>query len=104
MEAFTTVVAHPMIATALEPGSPWQNCFAESFNSRFRDEFLSLEEFDCLRTARELTSLQQTDYNHHRPHSALGDLTPIEFASQWPASVQSAALPSLQLGPCPAVV
>ncbi len=36
----------------IQPGSPWENGFAESFNSRFRDEFLSLEEFECLQTAK----------------------------------------------------
>jgi len=81
----------------IQPGSPWENGFAESFNSRFRDEFLSLEEFDSLQTAKALTSLHREEYNDHRPHSSLGYLPPNEFASQWPASVQSAALPSLQL-------
>ena len=80
----------------IAPGSPWQNGYAESFNSRFRDEFLSLEEFDSLRTAKRLTCRHREEYNRHRPHSSLDDLTPNEFASQWPASVAVAALPSLQ--------
>jgi putative transposase len=80
----------------IAPGSPWQNGYAESFNSRFRDEFLSLEEFGCLRTAKKLTSRHREEYNQHRPHSSLRDLTPNEFASQWPASASVAALPSLQ--------
>jgi putative transposase len=73
----------------IQPGSPWENGFAESFNSRFRDEFLSLEEFDSLQAAKALTSHRE-EYNDHRPHSSLGYLPPSEFASQWPASAQSA--------------
>jgi transposase InsO family protein len=80
----------------VEPGSPWENGYVESFNSRLRDEFLSLEEFENLRSARSLTASFRHDYNELRPHSSLGYMTPNDFASQWPASAQSAALPSLQ--------
>ena len=41
----------------IEPGSPWENGFSESFNSRFRDEFLALEEFEHLAAAKALTSI-----------------------------------------------
>ncbi len=77
----------------IEPGSPWENGYAESFNSRFRDEFLAVEEFETVVAARQLGAAWQEDYNHHRPHSSLGYLTPNEFASRCAAS---AALPSLQ--------
>lgn len=80
----------------VEPGSPWENGYVESFNSRLRDEFLSLEEFENLAAARSLTSRFHHDYNERRPHSSLGYMTPNDFATQWPASAQSAALPSLQ--------
>ena len=80
----------------VEPGSPWENGYVESFNSRLRDEFLSLEEFENLRSARSLTVRFRQDYNDRRPHSSLGYMTPSDFATQWPASAQSAALPSLQ--------
>ena len=66
----------------IEPGSPWENGYAESFHSRFRDEFLSVEEFDSLREATHLTKAWQHDYNHVRPHSSLGYLTPDQFAQQ----------------------
>lgn len=75
----------------IEPGSPWENAFAESFNSRFRDEFLALEIFDNLTAAKRLTSSYQTNYNEHRPHSALDYQTPTEFARQ--RSVSVATLP-----------
>jgi len=52
-------------ALYIEPGSPWKNGYAESFNSRFRDEFLALEEFESLATARQLTMAWKDDYNHY---------------------------------------
>ena len=80
----------------VEPGSPWENGYVESFNSRLRDEFLSLEDFENLPAARSLTAGFLHNYNRRRPHSSLGYMTPSEFATQWPVSAQSAALPSLQ--------
>lgn len=65
----------------IEPGSPWQNGYAESFHSRFKDELIDGEIFDRLLEARVLTQDWKHDYNHHRPHSALGYLTPAEFAA-----------------------
>jgi len=65
----------------VEPGSPWENGYAESFHSRVRDEFLALEIFDNLRAARELTAAWREDYNHRRPHGSLGYQTPAEFAA-----------------------
>ena len=74
----------------IEPGSPWENAYSESFFSRFRDEFLALEIFDNLAAAKQLTSAYQTNYNDHRPHSALDYQTPAEFARQCSASVACA--------------
>ena len=65
----------------IEPGSPWQNCYSESFNARFRDEFLKVESFASLLEAKVLGGEHRDKYNHRRPHSSLGDLTPIEFAA-----------------------
>jgi len=83
-------------ALYIEPGSPWENGYAESSHSRFRDEFLALEEFENLPAARGLTGQWKEDYNDHRPHSSLGYLTPAEFASQCAASASVATLPALQ--------
>lgn len=69
-------------ALYIEPGSPWQNGYVESFNSRFRDEFLDREVFGNLREARVLLDGYRTFYNHERPHSALNYLTPNEFAAR----------------------
>lgn len=69
-------------ALYIEPGSPWENGYAESFHSRFRDEFLTLEEFENLSAARRLTSAWRSEYNEQRPHSSLGYQTPAEFAAR----------------------
>jgi putative transposase len=74
-------------ATAyIEPGSPWQNPYVESFHSRVRDELLDVEEFSCLTEARVVIGDWQEDYNHRRPHSSLGMRAPAVFAAQWTAS------------------
>ena len=76
----------------IEPGSPWQNCYIESFNSRFRDEFLNVELFGTLLEAKVLGREFREDYNHERTHSSLGYLPPAEYA----ASCQEAAIATLK--------
>ena len=66
----------------IQPGKPVQNAFIESFNSRLRDECLNEHVFVSLNEAREIIAVWRHDYNHVRPHSSLGALTPIEFAQQ----------------------
>ena len=56
----------------IEPGSPWENGYCESFNARFRDEFLNGEIFYSLREAQILIERWRQHYNTKRPHSALG--------------------------------
>ena len=65
----------------IEPGSPWQNGYVESFNSRFRDEFLNMEIFYSIKEARMLAAKWKEDYNERRPHSALNYMTPSQFAA-----------------------
>lgn len=60
----------------IQPGKPQQNAFIESFNGRLRDELLNEEVFDTLADAREALARWRHDYNHVRPHSSLGGLTP----------------------------
>jgi putative transposase len=67
----------------IEPGSPWQNPWVESYGSRIRDELLSIEQFDSLLEAKVLVADWREEYNTYRPHSALGMLTPAEFAERW---------------------
>jgi putative transposase len=64
----------------IQPGKPVQNAFIESFNSRLRDECLNEHVFLTLAEARETIEAWRHDYNHSRPHSSLGALTPVEFA------------------------
>jgi putative transposase len=66
----------------IEPGSPWQNPFVESFHSRVRDELLDVEELSCLAEARVVIGDWQEDYNWRRPHSALGMKAPAMFAAE----------------------
>lgn len=67
----------------IEPGSPWQNAWIESFNGRLRDELLNGELFDNLLEARVVIEDWRIDYNMNRPHSALGNLTPTAYANRW---------------------
>ena len=60
----------------IAPGKPQQNGFVESFNGKLRDECLNEEVFDSLAHARKVLGRWRQDYNHHRPHSSLGGLTP----------------------------
>jgi putative transposase len=78
----------------VEPGSPWQNGYAESFHSRLRDELLAVEEFESLAATRKLTTAWKDDYNHRRPHGSLGYQTPAAFAARLAASAP--ATPALQ--------
>jgi putative transposase len=70
-------------AVFIDPGSPWQNAWIESFNGRMRDELLNQWHFDSLLEAQVLIEDWRDDYNHNRPHTAHGDLTPTEFALRW---------------------
>jgi putative transposase len=65
----------------IEPGSPWENAYSESFNSRFRDELLDREIFTGLVEAKVLIEQYRLAHNHERPHSSLAWRTPAEFAA-----------------------
>jgi len=66
----------------IEPGSPWQNGFVESFHGRFRDECLNREQLWTLTEARVVIGDYRCEYNQQRPHSRLGYLSPARFAAQ----------------------
>ena len=70
----------------IEPASPWQNGFAESFHGRFRDECLNREQLWTLTEARVVIEDFRIDYNTRRPHSRLGYRSPVNYAAQLPAS------------------
>lgn len=78
-------------ALFIDPGSPWQNAWIESFNGRLRDELLNSWRFDSLREARVIIEDWRIDYNANRPHSAHRGLTPTEFALQWTTTHQPQA-------------
>jgi putative transposase len=65
----------------IAPGSPWENAYSETFNSRLRDELLDREVFETLKEAKVIVEDHRLDYNHRRPHSSLGYRTPAEFAA-----------------------
>ena len=64
----------------IEPGSPWENGYVESFNSKLRDELLNREMFDTLIEAQILTEDWRREYNQVRPHSSLGYRPPVPQA------------------------
>jgi transposase InsO family protein len=77
----------------IEPGSPWENPYSESFNSRFRDEFLNRESFGSLLEAKVLGKEHRHDYNHRRLHSSLAYQTPAEFAQRCLAAASATLQP-----------
>ena len=74
----------------IAPGKPMQNAFVESFNGRFRDECLNDTLFSTLSEARSAITSWKEDYNNHRPHSALGNVPPAEFAMKSTLETQAA--------------
>jgi transposase InsO family protein len=64
----------------IEPGSPWENGYIESFNGKLRDELLNREIFTTLEEAKALIEQWRQEYNHHRPHSSLGYRPPAPEA------------------------
>ena len=69
----------------IEPGSPWENGYCESFNSKLRDELLNGEMFSTLREAQLLIESWRRHYNAVRPHSSLGYRPPAPEAILPPA-------------------
>lgn len=64
----------------IEPGSPWENGYIESFNGKLRDELLNGEIFDTVLEARVITEKWRREYNEKRPHSSLGYTPPAPEA------------------------
>ena len=67
----------------IEPGKPWQNPFAESFNGTFRGLFLNMELFRSVQEAQVLADHWRRYYNQEGPHSSIGYQTPVEFRDNW---------------------
>ena len=77
----------------IEPGSPWENGYIESFNGKLRDELLNGETFDTVLEAQVLVENWRRHYNAVRPHSSLGYRPPApEAVRPWPAGVAKRSL------------
>ena len=68
------------------PGKPTDNAIVESFNGTFRDECLNAHWFDSLEDARMLIEGWRIEYNESRPHRALGEIPPAEYARRYRAT------------------
>ncbi len=75
------LVEHQIKTIYIEPGSPWQNGFVESFHGRFRDECLNREQLWTLTEARVVIEDYRNQYNQQRPHSKLGYQSPARYAA-----------------------
>jgi len=82
----------------IEPASPWQNGFVESFHGRFRDECLNREQLWTLTEARVVIEDFRIDYHTRRPHSRLGYRSPVNYAAQLTADPTPVGLRSPSVG------
>ena len=80
----------------IEPGSPWENGYCESFNSKLRDELLNGEIFYSLAEAKVIIEAWRRYYNTERPHSSLGYKPPAPEAIIWHAPPRGSTSPSAQ--------
>jgi transposase InsO family protein len=78
----------------IAPGSPWENGFIESFNSKLRDELLNGEIFYTLQEAKIVIEGWRRYYNTIRPHSSLGYVPPAPEIVLWPAAQPQPAPPA----------
>jgi putative transposase len=78
------------------PGSPWENGYCESFNSKLRDELLNGEIFYTLKEAKIVVEAWRKHYNTVRPHSSLRYQPPAPEVLQWPAPQHQQATPASQ--------
>jgi len=85
---------HSVVLEFIEPGKPIQNAIIESYNGRMRDELLNLHWWDTVAQAREGVTGYRVDYNEVRPHSALANKTPSEFARNYVATINPQRLAS----------
>ena len=96
-EFTSTVVSDRLKAAGVKPlpveaGCPWENGVVESLNSILRDDLLNTEVFRTVKAARDMTTSWRLEYNHRRPHGALGYLSPAEYAARCQSAPGSAAL------------
>jgi len=75
----------------IDPGSPWQNAYVESFNGKLRDELLAVEIFTTLLEAKIMAEDYRQSYNKHRPYSKIGYMTPLAYELQFNKKAAQAA-------------
>jgi transposase InsO family protein len=80
----------------IEPGSPWENGYCESFNSKLRDELLNSEIFYSLAEAKVIIEAWRRYYNTERPHSSLGYKPPAPEAIVWSSKPAGSLPPAAQ--------
>ena len=99
---FTAIILRDWLARLntgtlfIEPGSPWENGYNESFNGKLRDELLNCEIFYTLKEAKILIEQWRKHYNTVRPHSALGYKPPTPEAILSRVNLTGEALRVLQ--------
>ena len=92
------LIACQVTAHYIEPASPWQNAYGESFNGKFRDECLNMELFYTAPEGQAIVEKWRNSYNRDRPHSSLNYQTPAEFMQAWPRKgAQTTKLPQRKL-------
>lgn len=80
----------------IEPGSPWEIPYIESFNGKLREECLNRYAFADGREAQEIVETWREEYNRYRPHSSLGYQTPVEFATSLAGQAGAADIVSIR--------
>jgi putative transposase len=85
---------HGVVLDFIQPGKPIQNAVIESFNGRMRDELLNSHWWRTIAEAQEAIARYREDYNEVRPHGALDDRAPAEFARAYAANINPQRLAS----------
>lgn len=85
---------HRVTLLFIQPGKPIQNAVMESYNGRMRDELLNLHWWRSISEARDAVDAYRADFNEVRPHSALGNQTPSEFARRYAATLNPQSMAS----------
>jgi putative transposase len=85
------IAAVGSVTAYIEPGSPWENGYCESFNAKLRDELLNGEVFYTLKEASVVIEQWRKDYNTIRPHSSLGYQPPAPEVVIWPTEPSGSA-------------
>lgn len=84
--------AHGASSIFINPGSPWENSYIESFNGKLRDECLNQEVFSSITQAGNVLEAWRQEYNNYRPHSALGGLSPCKYMQRYQENLRLEAL------------